>query len=690
MAKQSLSAAQDNNGFLTCPKCGAQMVPMKNGKGWRCGVPGNFWNGKGWSKCDGIRWDNTPAFTRQKVERPLDFPTIKTPTTEQVALYDYFSKSVKARGGFRCLIVDAGPGTAKTTSNCWAMRGVAQRIDSFTNWWQVAFNRNARATLEAKLPTEVVNIGTINSFGARVQGYNASSFKSNKLYEIFKGSISHIEYEKRPKWGGFKNFIDRTRDMLLYCNDPGDKGFWQSAVAMVAARFPAEGKKLTNPAFADVLQEYLPELMIRAHTQKQTIDITEQVTRPVTEAIYRSGWLMLPQMADKNFKWGDEEIRHLCRLIKVCSELVPQQEGIVVDEAQDLSLSQIVLFLASTWRKGEIAFIGDDRAETEDGELIKAGQGIFGWRGAFPGSLTLIRRLWEELTGTGVKTLSLSVTHRCPPEVVDAVKPLNSVLKSSKPVGSGEAWKVTSQQAWSRWLNLPEGKTALWITRTNLPLASLFLQTLKARKQVSLRSSEDMGNQIDGVLYSCAGFCDPKTGEFKQSLRSAINNLQKVMADKTDENSAEERDDLASFILEIMEEVNSDPSILTEANLPSVPTVGNVKRFLLHFASKDAPRTLTTVYRSKGDEADLVIVDDADKFNQAWNNDEAESAACRHVACTRSIRSLLVIGGLAGVNVSPPPDDGTSDSVTIERVSAVPAPVAPASPPVVKGIRKRK
>jgi hypothetical protein len=42
----------------TCPRCNYPMVRMGSGKGWRCGSPGNRWDGKAWSVCQGAIFDN--------------------------------------------------------------------------------------------------------------------------------------------------------------------------------------------------------------------------------------------------------------------------------------------------------------------------------------------------------------------------------------------------------------------------------------------------------------------------------------------------------------------------------------------------------------------------------------------------------------------------------------------------------
>lgn len=640
----------NNAGQFTCPKCNGPMVPMFKGNGWRCAVEGNRFVSGRWTICDGVIWNNTRAaqITANKIERPSDFPTIKSPTDQQQAINNLLALSPKARGS-RAVIINAGAGTAKTTTVAWATRSLFNRLGDLSNYALLAFNRNAANVLLSKLPSAVPDISTLNSWGGKCQGYNIKSYEKGKIRKIFKRFVDHIPYDNRPNMGNLQQVIDRARDLLLY-DKSAQSPNWNTVIDATIQRFPGLGKSFA--ANEKTIREYLPVVAVTAITESNVIDLGEQTARPVMLAIAKLNWHCPLHLTERNAEFTDEDVQEIARLIRAVD--IADCKGLVIDEAQDLSLCQIVLFLAMTWRKGELTIVGDDKHGNPNDDDYKAGQGIFGWRGAFAGSMKLIARLWTELTGETPIQQPLSVTFRCPPEIVNAVKPLNKTLTSAKPAGSGQAWQVHEEQAFHAWLQLPDNKTALWLTRTNAPLAGIFLETLKRHAAVTIRGGDSFEGQIDAALYPAIGYYDRITGEYKVTLDNAITALKKIQAEAEVENS---EDSLESFIIGIAEAIKNDPQLLLQAKLPAVPTMGNVRKFILFYADKQANRVLSTVYRAKGDEADLTIVSDCDKFNQAWNNDEDESAAVRFVAATRASETLLVCGILTGVNVQMVPDD---------------------------------
>lgn len=671
-------AIQNDAGQFGCPRCsaGSVFVPLKpcrgklEGRAWGCSR--NEWDARtksaknpatGGPGCSFLHWTRSGFQQREVIPRPADWPKIAKRTAEQAALrsalavkpgtpIDYAGGRVPSA---RCKTVNAVPGSGKSTSMAddaeaiWAREGAAVVAES---WHLTAFNTNARTSLELKLPAHWPNISTINGFGGRLQGFNSRNYKPAKCTNIFRELVANIEPKKRPSAAGIKAFAERVRDMLLYRDDT-DPGQWADAISLTADRFPALAKALEKNA--DAIREYLPQVLTRAMSDRTLIDLTEQYARPALEAIRETGWKARPECCDRSHKWTDDDCEHLARLVRAVR--VRQVRGVIVDEAQDLSLSQIVLFLAATWRSGELILVGDDRDGEPGDDHYKAGQAIFGWRGAFPGSLALVSRLWETLTGEKPQPFALSVSFRCPPEVCEAVRPLNQVMRSAKPAGTGEVASVSAAQAFSRWLEIPEknadGKPfqALWITRRNAPLAPLFMATLRERKQVALRGGKDMAGAIDAALFDAAGWRDDATEEYRVPLDKCLVRLAEIVNEQADGEAGADADSMESFLLEVGTELAADPSLLTQAELPAVATVGNLRRFILYFACKDAPRVLSTVYRSKGDEADLVIVDDCEALNTAWNGDAEEAAACRHVAATRTRQSLLIVGALAGVIV---------------------------------------
>lgn len=637
---------------MSCPKCGfPNMKPTKSGKGFFCGKPGNYYDGKKWTLCDGTRWNNPAWSGKEATPRPAQWARIKTPTTEQAIALRCLGTAPDARETLcidgiyssRFISANASPGTGKTTTISAAAANIYSRVGSrdIQLWHICAFNVNARTAAEMKIPPMWSNISTINGFGGRIQGFRASNYDAKKVNAIWRKMIDNLEPDEKKVFGKFgsavKNFCDRMRDCLLFTNDPSSNK-WKTLIAIAEERFPALAKARKNMP-DEITDTYIPLIMTELSKDTKRIDLTEQYCKPAIDAIIRTGWQIMPDMIFKGKDWDDEMIKHFVKLIKAMN--VPQCAGVIVDEAQDLSLSQLALFLAATWRSGELVLVGDDYCESP----YRAGQAIFGWRGAglSKGTLNLAGRIWQELTGETPSTFELTETHRFGPEICNAVRGLNSTIKSAKPIGSSEVHTMSSGQAFTRWLDIPEKPyKALWITRTNKATVQVLMDTLKARKSVSLRGNDGFINNVDRVLYDVAGWRNEETGEYPKTLKEAIAKMKEMDLSETDENSIE------GFVLGILEEVLSNPEILLQAELKPVPTVGNVRRLLAYLCDKDSQRVISTVYRAKGDEANLCLVSDIDMFNMSWNGDDMEAAACRHVAATRGSEVLIVCGGLIG------------------------------------------
>ena len=636
----------DATGAISCPKCKSPMVPMAGGKGFRCGVEGNRYTSKGWTICDGVIWNNERPTAKVEIPRAEHFPTIANPTEEQITERRLMSETPAQRGG-RCVITDAGPGTAKTTTKAWGAAELYRRLGNMNQFPILTFNTNARDVMLGKLPQQVTDIATINSWHARAQGYRRNQYDTKKLSNIFKELVDHLPREERPKLGVIGKIVERMRDVCLFDSDAAAKDFWRDAVNTVLNRFASMSKKIT-PETAKLTDEHIGTLTVRAFNEFRKIDLQEQVSRPVTAAMAAIGWRMRPDCILKPASdWTDADVTHFAKLVRAIR--LPACRGMVIDEGQDLSLCQIAIILAQVWQSGELYVIGDDQ-EGNPGEIgYKAGQAIYGWRGAFGGCLTLIARLWHELTGETAIRSSLTVTFRHGPEICDAYRPLNTVIRSALPAGYSQAWQVNDGQAFAAWLALPANQTALWITRTNAPLSGILLDTLKNHQECCIRGGNDFIGTVDGAIYNAAGWYD-SNGEYKVTLSQAIAKFE----ENADSETEPDPNAVDNFLLDLAKAIQSDPTILTKAGLPAEATVGNLKRFISHFATKSARRVLTTVYRCKGDEADLAIVGDAGKFNESWG-DFNEDQACRHVALSRAKKVLLTIGKISGSDMRKAP-----------------------------------
>ena len=624
------SPATNDAGQVKCPLCGHLMIPMASGKGLRCGTPGNRWQRGRWSICQGIVWLKSGGqshWNKKKIDRPSDWPNYPEPTKEQLAILKFTAQTTKERGNVSCCI-NAGPGSAKTNTMVRAMRAVCGRVSNVNDFALLAFNANARDNLLKEIPGFVTNINTINQFGGRAQGYRYQDYKKSKIRDIYKALVSD---ERDPhNFGACAAFIDRMRDSCVYFSSSSDPR-WIDAITDVVIKYPSLGKKYKGSE--KFYNEFIPLLFIQAHQQFRTIDLTEQWSRPVTDAIARLDWTPEKPFID---------------LVKAIQ--VPRWKGLIIDESQDLSLGQIAFLLASIGTSGECYFVGDDCRGDEGEQGYKAGQGIYGWRGAFKGSMVKMAETLELLQSAPVKELELSITFRCPPEHVTAFRSLHTTLSSFKSEGSGWVRQLGYDEALELVCQDSETDT-LWITRTNRKALTPLLDLLRLRKKVSLRG-RDQGllAQVEGVLYKVAGYRNERSGDYKVSFKVAYQNLEKLISELNGDAGDADPDSFESFIFDLFDAIQNEPAILKEANLDGL-SVGNVYRFVEYFLNSDAPIVISTVYRCKGDQATNVIVDDCEQLNNAWNGDEVESAACRLVAVSRSKCGLVLLGKLGGVVV---------------------------------------
>ena len=632
-------------GQVQCPECGSVCIPMGSGKGFRCSKGKAVRRGGGWETvgCPGVVWNNSRPFipASVKVARAERFPNIKTPTPEQSYIYTLFGQSPDKRGS-RCIVSNAGPGTGKTSTVSWALEAAFKRLGNLNNFPVCCFNANARDVLLGKLPAEVPDVFTLNGWGAKIQGYSFRNYDKKKPATKFKDATSHLDYEDRPNPASVVKVLERTRDLCLFSSDESPAA-WSPIIAETLNRFPGMAKKVQGSE--KIILDYLPGVAVACHRDGTKIDLQEQVTRPVTDAIARIGWVMPDGLASRSVSdWTPADVTHFANLVRAIK--LPQVRGMIVDEAQDLSLAQIATVLAQTWQAGELVLIGDDATGTYGEPGYKAGQAIYGWRGAFGGSMSLVGRLWAELTGETPIAADLTITFRHGPEICDSYRPLNSVIQSALPAGKSTAYVVSDDQAFTAWLNLPDDQTALWITRTNAPLAPMLLATLRNHKSCCIRGGGDFATNIDTALYGAAGWYD-NAGEYKVSLSDCLAGLKAAKAESEAAGITPDPNSLESFLIVLAETVLTNPAILAKADLPAEATVGNLRRFVTHFATATANRVLTTVYRCKGDEADLAIVADVARFNETWN-DAAEDRACRHVALSRAKSCLMTIGTVQG------------------------------------------
>lgn len=149
---------------------------------------------------------------------------------------------------------------------------------------------------------------------------------------------------------------------------------------------------------------------------------------------------------------------------------------VVVDEAQDMNVSQIVLATKSVLEGGRLAVIGDDR------------QAIFGFRGADSGVLGRIAAQMK------AERLSLNITYRCPQNIVALAQKIVPDYKAAPTAPAGEVLSQTEELAIAA---MQPGDYL--ISRTNAPLVGMCLKILRANKRARI-NGKDIGKGLMALV----------------------------------------------------------------------------------------------------------------------------------------------------------------------------------------------
>lgn len=145
---------------------------------------------------------------------------------------------------------------------------------------------------------------------------------------------------------------------------------------------------------------------------------------------------------------------------------------VVVDEAQDMNMPQLLMAERSCKQGGRICIVGDDR------------QAIYGFRGAATDGMSLMRQRLS------AGQLGLTVTYRCPRMVVEIAQQIVPDYSAAPSAPEGQVVDSTIEEAMN---TLAPGDAVL--SRLNAPLMGICLGLL--RKGVSARiEGRDIGTQL--------------------------------------------------------------------------------------------------------------------------------------------------------------------------------------------------
>lgn len=149
---------------------------------------------------------------------------------------------------------------------------------------------------------------------------------------------------------------------------------------------------------------------------------------------------------------------------------------VVIDEAQDMNASQIILAQKSVKPGGRIAVVGDDR------------QAIYGFRGA---DSAVIDRLKTELHAV---ELGLTTTYRCPKHVVAIAQRIVPDYNAHEIAPDGIISSMTLEEA----IKIAEPGDFI-LSRTNAPLVGACLKILRSNKRARIQG-KDIGAGLNALV----------------------------------------------------------------------------------------------------------------------------------------------------------------------------------------------
>ena len=278
----------------------------------------------------------------------------------------------------------------------------------------------------------------------------------------------------------------------------------------------------------------------------------------------------------------------------------------VVDEAQDMNASQILLAQALT--DGRICVVGDDR------------QAIYGFRGADSGS---IDRLKRELNAT---ELSLTVTYRCPKTVVELAREIVPDYQAADSAPDGSVSTVSELDLLSK-----VRPNDFVLSRTNAPLVRVCLLLIRRGMRARIQG-RDVAAQIKTLTLKVSGGENMTIPGFAKALEQwrerEMNWAAKLEGDRG-ERKRQLIEDQCDTLLALCE--GADTLFDIHSRLET-----------LFSSEADADRdyvVLSSVHKSKGLERERVwLLEESFKHGAI-----GEEANIRYVAITRSKSVLQLV-----------------------------------------------
>lgn len=281
----------------------------------------------------------------------------------------------------------------------------------------------------------------------------------------------------------------------------------------------------------------------------------------------------------------------------------PRYDLTVIDEAQDMSYSQLLLAQKVTKPSGRICVVGDDR------------QAIYGFRGADSRSMARLK------VALNAAELGLTTTYRCPRLVVDIAKLIVSDYTAAPNAPDGIVENTDRRGL----VDLAKGGDFV-LSRKNAPLATVCLSFLRANKSAKIEG-KDIGQTMITLVRKLKGKSIP---DFLGRLKK-WKEKETARAQKLPESRRDAKLDLISDQAETLEALVDGLSGVRELET-------RITDLFTDTAQKGSKSFIicSSVHKAKGLERDNVFL-----LEETFQGKHSEELNIRYVAVTRSKNRLV-------------------------------------------------
>jgi len=452
------------------------------------------------------------------------------------------------------IIIDAGPGTGKTTTMVAGLnimqgkkpewyetatdeqRAIWEQLDGvYHSIGFQAFNKSIATELQAKVPSDVA-AKTFHAFGYAVLREHGYSFKM---------SGDNVKFIVKDQMGYDKNDSMRRED------------FDQSVI--ISKLVSLCKNNLVEPT-TDNLNELAKYNNIETNGEMKAI-------QKMCELVINKCRRVQPG----EFAWIDFDDMIWLPITLDLDFSGCQYDLLICDESQDLNPVQHELVLRSGVR---LICVGDPR------------QAIYGFRGADAKSMTTLKGILEQ-THRGVEVLPLMTSFRLPKSGVRNVNGYAAELKALPDAIEGEILEQYIDE-------VAPSLGDLIVSRINANIFSLAFMLLKKRVPVRIQGRE-FGNALIKIIKDK---CDPK-----DSIDAARNAIQEY---DVKERTRLSKKTFADRLVDAHAEKISCLYSLTSGCETVKEMIETIETLFSEDLKRDQVVLLSTVHRAKGLEADTV------------------------------------------------------------------------------------